>query len=258
MRIAVLSDPHANLGALDAALDAAAAVSADEVWCLGDLVGLGPDPAECVSRLRDSCALVLAGNHDLTCQQFDPSDAFDYPPDPRWDSMILAAQQITGDDRDWFDSLVPFQVRHGIAAMHASAKDHAYEFVDSPTQARGSLDVLAGHQIGLCGHTHDARGWLRRRPEGPVQGRRRQPGLPQHLGHLHQCLLNPGAVGRLPSSDAVVASWLLLDLDAMTATWQQTPYDIAPVAARLIDRLGDAGAQLVPMLLSGPRRRPIR
>ena len=64
MRIAVISDIHGNLAALEAVL-AAVAGRCDQVWCLGDVVGYGARPNECVDVVRDRCRVVLAGNHDL-------------------------------------------------------------------------------------------------------------------------------------------------------------------------------------------------
>src|SRR5919108_5739062 len=65
MRIALVSDVHGNLPAFRAVLDDVAAAGAEETWCLGDLVGYGAQPDECVELARESCELCLAGNHDL-------------------------------------------------------------------------------------------------------------------------------------------------------------------------------------------------
>jgi len=65
MRIAVISDIHANLHALEAVLAAIDSESVDEVWCLGDVVGYGPRPNECVALVRKRASVCLVGNHDL-------------------------------------------------------------------------------------------------------------------------------------------------------------------------------------------------
>ena len=66
MRYAILADIHANLTALQAVLaDLEKQGGADEVWCLGDTLGYGPDPHECLEIVRARCSLCVAGNHDL-------------------------------------------------------------------------------------------------------------------------------------------------------------------------------------------------
>ena len=65
MRIALLSDVHGNLPAFEAVLADIEAAGAEQLWCLGDLVGYGAQPDECVALARERCDLSLAGNHDL-------------------------------------------------------------------------------------------------------------------------------------------------------------------------------------------------
>ncbi len=65
MRIAVFSDIHANLPALEAVLGDADEVGVDELWCLGDVVGYGADPEACTELVRERCEVCLVGNHDL-------------------------------------------------------------------------------------------------------------------------------------------------------------------------------------------------
>ncbi len=82
MRIAIISDVHANLAALEAVLRHAEAQGAtDGLWCLGDTVGYGPQPSECISRLREADAKLVAGNHDraatgkIGTEEFNPDAA---------------------------------------------------------------------------------------------------------------------------------------------------------------------------------------
>src|SRR5437870_13094163 len=65
MRVAVVSDIHSNLHALEAVLAAIEAEAPDELWCLGDLVGYGPRPNECCAAIAERADICLAGNHDL-------------------------------------------------------------------------------------------------------------------------------------------------------------------------------------------------
>ena len=65
MQVAICSDIHGNRHAFEAVIAAAKEAGADEIWCLGDLVGYGAEPDRCVELASEECALVLAGNHDL-------------------------------------------------------------------------------------------------------------------------------------------------------------------------------------------------
>src|SRR5437588_8908215 len=76
MKVAVISDIHANRHAFEAALEAIAASDAAELWCLGDLVGYGADPDACVELAREHAAVCLAGNHDLAITGEVPLDEF--------------------------------------------------------------------------------------------------------------------------------------------------------------------------------------
>ena len=103
MRVAVLSDVHSNLRALEAVL-AEIDAGFDEVWFLGDLVGYGPKPNECVALLRERSAICLAGNHDLVVLEKIPIDSFvgEAAAAARWTQTVLDESA-----RTFLDSLEP-------------------------------------------------------------------------------------------------------------------------------------------------------
>ncbi len=101
MKVAVLSDVHANRQAFEAVLEAVAASDADEVWCLGDLVGYGADPDACVELAREHAAVCLAGNHDLAVTGEIPLEDFSRGASlaAHWTQEVLARRRTGGFSR---------------------------------------------------------------------------------------------------------------------------------------------------------------
>ena len=105
MRVAILADIHANLTALRAVLDdIAEGGGSDEIWCLGDIAGYGPEPAECLTRLREYPLTAVAGNHDLGL--LGQIDLDDFNPAAR-SAILIQRGLLEPDDRDYFAGLHP-------------------------------------------------------------------------------------------------------------------------------------------------------
>src|ERR1700755_1583864 len=96
MRVAVVSDIHANRHAFEAVLADVARVGADELWCLGDLVGYGADPNACVELARAHAAVCLAGNHDLAVTGALPLDEFSRGAElaARWTQEVIEPENL--------------------------------------------------------------------------------------------------------------------------------------------------------------------
>src|SRR3954451_8406009 len=120
MRVAVVSDIHANLPALEAVLAAIDDEAPDELWCLGDVVGYGPYPNECCAVLRDRADLCLAGNHDLAVLGAISIGSFsdDAAAAALWTQTVLDA-----GERDFLASLEPAASRSETALFHGSPLD---------------------------------------------------------------------------------------------------------------------------------------
>jgi diadenosine tetraphosphatase ApaH/serine/threonine PP2A family protein phosphatase len=236
MRALVLSDIHANITALDAVLDAAPAT--DEVWVLGDIVGYGPEPDAVVGRLRYLGAHGVRGNHDAAALGGDEIESFNV--DARR-AMEWTRTAISDATRAWLTALPERLVRGDWTLVHGSPRDPIWEYVTSTPVARAALlDLETRH--GLHGHTHVPIGYLDE--DGSLETMSPGAGSVLELG-ARRAFLNPGSVGQ-PRDGIPASSWLVLDTDAGTATWQRTAYDIASVQAamealrlppRLVDRL---------------------
>src|SRR5881392_591083 len=113
MRVAVVSDIHSNLHALEAVLTAIDREAPDELWCLGDLVGYGPRPNECCATIAERADVCLAGNHDLAVRGTIDLEEFDRPPHGE---VVVPGEADVGPLRDRRATLVrPWSVADEIA-----------------------------------------------------------------------------------------------------------------------------------------------
>jgi diadenosine tetraphosphatase ApaH/serine/threonine PP2A family protein phosphatase len=225
VRVAVLSDIHANLVALDAVLMAAGAV--DAIWQLGDVVGYGPDPDGVVERLAGVGAVGVAGNHDLAALGGSEIEWFN--PDAR--AAIEWTRGRIGDaTRAWLSALPTTLRAAGMTLVHGSPRDPVWEYVTSVPVARANLAVLET-AVGLHGHTHLPMAWADR--DGRIDAIAPGPGSQLRLDG-RPMLLNPGSVGQ-PRDGDPTASWLEIDTDAAVATWRRVAYDIEAVRSAMLD-----------------------
>jgi diadenosine tetraphosphatase ApaH/serine/threonine PP2A family protein phosphatase len=219
MRVAVLSDIHANLVALDAVL--AAVPSVDEVWSLGDVVGYGPQPDEVVARLRELGAIGIRGNHDAAALGGREIESFNV--DARR-AMEWTRATITDDTRAWLAAQPETLEREGFLLVHGSPRDPIWEYVTSTPVARAGMAAMEAHS-GLHGHTHLPIAYIEE--DGRLETM--SPGSGSKLTiDGRRVLLNPGSVGQ-PRDGIPTSGWMLLDTGAGTATWRRTAYDIAEV-----------------------------
>ena len=218
MRVAVVSDIHSNLAALEAVLAAVDAESPDELWCLGDLVGYGPRPNECCAIVEARATVCLAGNHDLAVRGTIDLEEFggDAAVAARWTREVLAPEA-----QSLLDRLEPEGSAHGVSLYHGSARDPIWEYVLSDEAAAATL-AAAGSPLVLVGHSHVA--LLAVETDEGVSGGVARAGLEADLS-AGRVLLNPGSVGQ-PRDGDPRAAFLLLDLDARRAAFHRVEYDV--------------------------------
>jgi predicted phosphodiesterase len=218
MRVAVVSDIHANLHALEAVLAAIDADPVDELWCLGDLVGYGPKPNECCAIVQARAAVCLCGNHDLAVR--GTIDLVEFSGDAgtaaAWTREVLA-----NEARAFLDGLEPAGRAADVALFHGSARDPVWEYVLSDEAASTTL-MLTEEPLVLVGHSHAALQIALR--ETVLEGGLAPDGTELELAGA-RWLLNPGSVGQ-PRDGDPHAAYLLLDLDAQRASFRRVAYDI--------------------------------
>jgi predicted phosphodiesterase len=223
--VAVVSDVHANLHALDSVLAAIDADEPDELWCLGDLVGYGARPNECCDLIEARASVCLAGNHDLAVR--GTIDLAEFSGDAAvaasWTRAVLSDSA-----RVYLDTLEPQGERSGVALYHGSARDPVWEYVLSDEAAVATL-VLTDGPLALVGHSHVALQVSLR--DRTLDGGLAPAGTELDIG-AGQWLLNPGSVGQ-PRDGDPRAAYLLLDLDAKRAEFRRVDYDIERTQAEI-------------------------
>jgi diadenosine tetraphosphatase ApaH/serine/threonine PP2A family protein phosphatase len=236
VRVAVLSDIHANRPALDAVL--AALPEVDALWQLGDIVGYGPHPVAVIETLETRSAGGVRGNHDAAAIGAIDTDWFngDARVAVEWSGM-----QLTPATRAWLTALPATHVAGDFTLAHGSPRDPVWEYVDSPSIAAGVFDSFETTHC-LVGHTHVP--LVFRQVHGGVEAIDPQEGEELHLDE-RRTILNPGSVGQ-PRDGDPRASAMILDTTALTATWLRVPYPIGETQAamrsvglplRLVERL---------------------
>jgi predicted phosphodiesterase len=240
MRIAVLSDIHANLPALEAVASDLPPV--DQVWVLGDTVGYGPQPNEVVATLQAMGARSVLGNHDgAAIGTVDPAD---FNADARA-AIEWTAEAIDGNARAYLASLPEVRIDGDLTAVHGSPRDPVWEYITGPGVAAANF---AAYETRLClfGHTHLPA--VFRSVDGAVEATPGLPGTSSPLG-AERALLNPGSVGQ-PRDGLRDAAYAVLDLDgtpgADSFEFRRVRYDIertqrlmreAGLPGRLAERL---------------------
>ena len=223
MRIAVLSDIHSNLVALDSVLAALGTV--DAVWQLGDVVGYGPEPDAVVERLNAIGAVGVRGNHDAAAAGGDEAEYFNV--DARraieWTRSVIGRAT-----RDRLAALPERLVIGEFTLVHGSPRAPIWEYVTSAPVARANFAAV-DTPYALHGHTHVPA--VYRDDDGAIELIAPRDGSALRLDG-RRVLLNPGSVGQ-PRDGDPDASYVVIDTDAGEATWHRVPYDIAATQAAM-------------------------
>lgn len=218
MSILIISDIHANLAAFQAVLEDAAD-QWDTIWCLGDLVGYGPNPNECVDLLREHDHISLSGNHDwavldrLDIQSFNDDAQYAV----KWTQSVL-----TKEARAYLETLPTALIKPPFTLTHASPRQPIWEYILDSYTAAINFEYFDTPYC-LVGHTHV-----------PVifnqENKQVVPYRPQEHSQTQlddtRCIINPGSVGQPRDTDSR-ASYALLDPGNMTWEYRRVTYPIA-------------------------------
>ncbi len=225
MRYLIISDVHANLTALETVL--ADAAEFDEIWCLGDLVGYGPNPNECVERIREFDHISLAGNHDWAA--LGRLDLSSFNADARTASMWTQTA-LSPEAREYLRSLPTHVEKDGFCMAHASPREPIWEYILDSNQAYANLEYFSASTC-LVGHTHIPIVF-----EVDEQRRRCETRIPPFPDPLtlgsHRMIINPGSVGQ-PRDGDPRASYATLDSDTMTWEFHRVTYPVEITQERM-------------------------
>lgn len=216
MKVLLLADIHANLAAFEAVL--AAAGPFDLLWCLGDVVGYGPHPNECLERLQDFRHLCLAGNHDwaalgrLDLAAFNPIAG---------QAAAWTSSQLRAVNRRYLEER-PLTLEQGDYTLtHGSPRDPVWEYLLSVPAATENLSHFQT-PVCLIGHSHVPLVFWGQ--QGQVRGRRLGEETVR-LRELGRVILNPGSVGQ-PRDGDPRASFALLDTETGLLQALRVAYDV--------------------------------
>ena len=227
MRCAIIADIHANLEALTAVLvDVKERGDVEEIWCLGDIVGYGPDPHDCIELLRRTNHICVAGNHDLAAA--GQIDTTEFNPDAvavsEW-----TAEQLTSRDVSYIKSLPRVINKEDCTLVHGSPREPIWEYVLSISGARENFAYFKA-QFCLLAHTHvpaafsyDEGGFCSFRQFNPEKA------LVPDKARL---IVNPGAVGQ-PRDGDPRASYAIYDSDKKKFWLYRVAYDVTATQARM-------------------------
>jgi diadenosine tetraphosphatase ApaH/serine/threonine PP2A family protein phosphatase len=230
LRIALVSDIHANLHALEAVFAALEDEQHDAVWNLGDTIGYGPRPNECCAAAQSTADLSLVGNHDLVVLGKGDVDVSDFNPEAaaaaRW-----TRETLTEESREFLDALSPSAEQPGVELYHASPRDPVWEYILTIEAALAAFRATKANLV-LVGHSHVP---IALQLDGDdVGGGLARAGTDVDLSG-GRWLLNPGSVGQPRDGDAR-AAYCLLDLDAGSAGFRRVPYDIEATQTEMRDQ----------------------
>ena len=231
MRIALLTDLHANREAVTACLAHAEQQNADQYAFTGDFVGYGADPGWVVDTIMDYVArgaVAVQGNHDLSVtREARPQMHAEAREVIEWTRGQLGPAQMA-----FLAGLPLTQELGNLMFVHASAHEPAkWEYVTGLDEAERSLRATRSKMV-FCGHVH-APALYRRGDDGRMGSHSPAPGTPVPIQPQHQYLVIPGAVGQ-PRDGNCAACYALYDDSARELTYFRVPYDHGAAARRVI------------------------
>jgi len=223
MHILVFSDIHSNLTALEKVLSVAG--SYDAVWCLGDVVGYGPDPNECIALIQTLPNLIcIRGNHDAAVVGDVDQHTFNHEASL---AISWTKRELDADGQEFLLKLPETVIQENVTLVHGSPRNPVWDYVmDSMTALR--MFQFFETQICMLGHTHVPAYWVENEADSKsnivldfqkrtVQGR---------------VILNPGSVGQ-PRDHDPRASFAIFDTENLTWELRRVEYDISSVQDRI-------------------------
>jgi len=226
MNVLLISDIHSNFDALSAVVrDARSRFVFSETWVLGDLVGYGPDPNECLAMLAEMNSFAVAGNHDLAVTGKISTDRFNPLAEAavRWTQDALDARSL-----EMLNDLPDRLERHNVALVHGSPRDPVWEYITEEIGAGEALEMVGTSGL-VTGHTHFQA--IFERQSGMTERVSVTVDSSYVLGGS-KFLVNPGSVGQ-PRDRDPRANYAVLDLEDSKITFCRVDYDFEATAHKI-------------------------
>jgi diadenosine tetraphosphatase ApaH/serine/threonine PP2A family protein phosphatase len=225
MRYAVISDIHSNLEALQEVFNDIERQHVDSILCLGDIVGYGANPNECVALLRERAHTIVAGNHDYAAVDLTPIEVFN--PYAR-SATEWTQKNLNATSAEFLRALPLSKQVDGVRLVHATPRDpEQWRYILHPSEA---ATELAGMEETLCfiGHSH-LPGVFERNGRS---SRLRSFG-PLTLEGAGRYLVNVGSVGQ-PRDGNPDAAYVVFDTESASVELHRVPYDIATARSKIL------------------------
>ncbi len=234
MRVIVLSDIHANLVALEAVLlHASAGGEIDALWCLGDTVGYGPQPEECIRVLGEMSAVWIAGNHERAATGAISVDEFNGDAAA---AALWTMERLSDREGKILDALPEVLTTDNCTLVHGTLRWPIWEYLGSQETALGHLE-LQETRLGFVGHTHIPLGAaLAHGREDECEIYRFTEGVVLHEPEEGKMVVNPGSVGQ-PRDGDPRAAYIVYETDERTMTLNRVEYAVN-VTQRLMMEAG--------------------
>ncbi|MFC1952606.1 metallophosphoesterase family protein [Chloroflexota bacterium] len=218
MRIGIISDIHSNLEALEVILRDIDLQKIDRVWCLGDIVGYGPDPNECIDLVRSNIDICVMGNHDQT--MVGVLEHFDFNPDA--EKAFLWTRTILTEDNKEYIKTLPLKLEIGdFTLVHGSPRE-PFEYITSSFEADEALQYLKSLYC-LIGHSHVP--MIITLGEKTKRRNNYLTNLRKFTLTEHATFINPGSVGQSRDGNPK-ASYMIYDSDLNQVTHRRVAYDV--------------------------------
>ncbi len=237
-RIAILSDIHANLPALNSVLAEVDAAGVDEIFFGGDTVGYGASPGACIAKVRERGGRSVMGNHDFYTLEVraDPARLPEgvRETNPVWAGVAHAAESLDEEDIAWLASLPhTLPVGGGILAHAALHKPDQWPYLLSMRDAKPTLKILneSGSSIGFFGHTHRQDLFADKSAPAPP---RKLDDSRIHIPQEAVCAIVVGSVGQPRGNDDLRAGWALWDSEERILDFRRTSYPSLDAATAIL------------------------
>lgn len=227
MKYAIFSDVHANLEAFEAVIGAYKGESIDAYFCVGDLVGYGADPCQCIEKIKEVASVTVAGNHDWASVDLCPIEYFN----PQAAKAIeWTRKELDGNSKAFLESLPLVHQEKAFTLVHGS--------LDNPGDFRYVLDAYSAEQtfrrmqtqICFVGHSHVPGIFVRNR-DSRIHYSCECP-IVIETGNSY--LVNVGSVGQ-PRDGNPDACYCIFDTGSNTLKIRRIPYDIRTAGEKIIN-----------------------
>ena len=224
MRYAILSDVHGNIESLQRAF--ALTEQDDKILCLGDVVGYGPNPNECIALLRSRVEQAVLGNHDLAALE---TFGVEYFNDAARAAIAWTQSELTEESRTWLNAL-SYEIRYpDFLMVHGAPVDYFEYILDKRTAAKAF--ALTDAPVIFIGHTHIAEYWVQE-PDGSIGHRHMQHGGELIFQEGRRYIVDVGSVGQ-PRDLNPEASFVFYDPKRRVVEWVRYPYPITEVQHKI-------------------------